>query len=63
MSREDLVQVNAGIVGGVVEQVVKLSPNAILLMMTNPLDTIMRLVRLVETAHLKSLIADAHIEL
>jgi len=39
MSREDLVQVNAGIVGGVVEQVVKLSPNAILLMMTNPLDT------------------------
>jgi len=39
MSREDLVQVNAGIVGGVVEQIVKLSPNAILLMMTNPLDT------------------------
>jgi len=39
MSREDLVNVNAGIVRQVVLEVVKYSPNAILLMMTNPLDT------------------------
>ncbi len=39
MTREDLVAVNAGIVSSVVREVVKYSPNAILLMMTNPLDT------------------------
>ena len=33
------MQVNAGIVSSVVEQVAPLSPNAILMMMTNPLDT------------------------
>ena len=40
MTREDLVHINAGIVTDVVRQVVEHSPNAILLMMTNPLDTI-----------------------
>jgi malate dehydrogenase len=39
MTREDLVNVNAGIVGSVVPEVVKYSPDAVLLMMTNPLDT------------------------
>jgi len=39
MTREDLVGINAGIVGSVVEEAVRLSPNAILMMMTNPLDT------------------------
>jgi malate dehydrogenase len=39
MTREDLVATNAKIVGSVVTQVAKLSPHAILLMMTNPLDT------------------------
>ncbi len=39
MTREDLVTTNANIVGSVVREVVKYSPNAILLMMTNPLDS------------------------
>jgi malate dehydrogenase len=39
MTREDLVGINAGIVRQVVEEVVKHSPNCILLIMTNPLDT------------------------
>jgi malate dehydrogenase len=39
MTREDLVGINANIVRGVVEGVVQHSPNCILLMMTNPLDT------------------------
>lgn len=39
MTREDLVAINADIVSAVVREVVKYSPNAILLMMTNPLDT------------------------
>jgi malate dehydrogenase len=39
MTREDLVNVNAGIVSSVVKDVVKYSPNCIILMMTNPLDT------------------------
>jgi malate dehydrogenase len=39
MTREDLVQINANIVSGVVKDVVHYSPNCILLMMTNPLDT------------------------
>lgn len=39
MSREDLVTVNAGIVSEVVRDVVKYSPNCIIVMMTNPLDT------------------------
>ncbi|MCS7221336.1 MAG: malate dehydrogenase [Anaerolineae bacterium] len=39
MTREDLVSVNAKIVQSVVEQVVPGSPDAILLVVTNPLDT------------------------
>jgi malate dehydrogenase len=39
MTREDLVHTNANIVGSVVRDVVQQSPNCILMMMTNPLDT------------------------
>ena len=38
MSRDDLMQTNAGIVRGVVEQAAKHSPDAILIIVTNPLD-------------------------
>lgn len=39
MTREDLVSVNAKIVRGVIENVVAHSPNAIVILVTNPLDT------------------------
>jgi malate dehydrogenase len=39
MTREDLVSVNAKIVSSVIREVVPRSPNAILILMTNPLDT------------------------
>ncbi len=38
MSRDDLLKTNAGIVGGVCEQIAKYSPNAILIIVSNPLD-------------------------
>jgi malate dehydrogenase len=38
MSRDDLVTTNAGIVRSVTEQVVKFSPNAILIVLSNPVD-------------------------
>ena len=38
MTREDLLQTNAKIVGIVVENVVKHSPDCIIMMLTNPLD-------------------------
>ncbi len=38
MSRDDLVEVNKNIVKSVTEQVVKYSPNAILILVSNPLD-------------------------
>src|SRR5207244_12187790 len=38
MSRDDLLLKNAGIVRSVVEQAAKHSPNAILIIVTNPLD-------------------------
>ena len=38
MSRDDLIQVNAGIVKSVTEQVVKYSPEAIIIVVSNPLD-------------------------
>lgn len=38
MSRDDLLNTNAGIVKGVTEQVVKYSPNSILIIVSNPLD-------------------------
>lgn len=39
MTREDLVATNANIVSSVVREVIKYSPDVILLMMTNPLDS------------------------
>ena len=38
MSRDDLLKANYEVIRGVVEAVVKLSPNAILIVVTNPLD-------------------------
>ncbi|HVE11900.1 MAG TPA: malate dehydrogenase [Elusimicrobiota bacterium] len=38
MSRDDLLNINAGIVKGVTENVVKHSPNCILIIVSNPLD-------------------------
>lgn len=38
MSRDDLISVNAGIVKTVTEQVIKHSPNAIIIVVSNPLD-------------------------
>lgn len=38
MSRDDLLKINAGIVKGVVENIAKTSPNAILIIVSNPLD-------------------------
>src|SRR3954454_15020180 len=38
MSRDDLIATNAGIVGGTVEQAAKVSPDAVLIVVTNPLD-------------------------
>lgn len=43
MSRDDLLFKNAEIVGGVVEEVVKFSPNAILIVVSNPLDAMTQL--------------------
>lgn len=39
MSREDLIGVNAGIVKDVATQILKYSPNAILIVVSNPMDT------------------------
>jgi len=39
MSREELIGVNASIVKGVVENVLKFSPNAIFVIVSNPMDT------------------------
>jgi malate dehydrogenase len=39
MSREDLLKINSDIVGSVVENVVKASPNCCLIIVSNPLDT------------------------
>src|ERR687898_1945938 len=38
MSRDDLLKTNAGIVSQVVDEVVRRSPNAILIVVSNPLD-------------------------
>src|SRR5699024_5496136 len=38
MSRDDLLETNANIVGGVVEQLVEHSPDTILIIVSNPLD-------------------------
>ncbi len=39
MSREDLLKINANIVGSVTEQIVKASPKCIIIVVSNPLDT------------------------
>ena len=38
MSRDDLLNTNGGIVGSVTEEIVKYSPNAIIIVVSNPLD-------------------------
>jgi malate dehydrogenase len=43
MTRDDLLFKNAEIVGAVVEQVVRRSPNSILILVTNPLDAMVQL--------------------
>lgn len=43
MSRDDLLQQNAGIVGGIVTEVAKHSPKALILVVTNPLDVMVYL--------------------
>ena len=43
MSRDDLLQQNAGIVGGIVNEVAKYSPKALILVVTNPLDVMVYL--------------------
>ncbi|HLY32505.1 MAG TPA: malate dehydrogenase [Ktedonobacterales bacterium] len=43
MSRDDLVRTNQGIVTSVTEQVVKYSPNAVIICVTNPLDAMAQL--------------------
>lgn len=43
MSRDDLIEVNARIMGQVIPQAVKYSPNCILIIVTNPLDVMVHL--------------------
>ena len=43
MTRDDLVKKNQEIIGQVTEQVVKYSPNCIMIMVTNPLDAMVQL--------------------
>ena len=39
MTREELIGINAGIVKGVVENILKFSPNTIFVVVSNPMDT------------------------
>jgi malate dehydrogenase len=39
MTREELIGINAGIVKGVTENILKHSPNAIIVVISNPMDT------------------------
>lgn len=45
MTREDLVGINAKIVRGVVENIIAYSPNCIIILVTNPLDTMLYLAK------------------
>ncbi len=45
MSRDDLMKTNAGIVRGVVEELVRHSPDTILILVTNPLDAMCEVAR------------------
>jgi len=44
MTREELIGINAGIVKGVTENILKYSPNTIIVMVSNPMDTMTYLV-------------------
>jgi malate dehydrogenase len=44
MSRDDLISTNAGIVKSVTEQITKLSPNAVIIVVSNPLDAMCHVV-------------------
>lgn len=43
MSREDLIEINAKIIKAIIPEVVKYSPNCILIIVTNPLDAMVQL--------------------
>ena len=43
MTREELIGTNAGIVKGVTENILKHSPNAIIIVISNPMDTMTQL--------------------
>ena len=45
MSRDDLLNTNAGIVGSVAEEVARHSPNAIIIVVSNPLDAMVTLMK------------------
>ena len=40
MTREELIGTNAGIMKGVIENVIKYSPRAIIIVVANPMDTL-----------------------
>ena len=44
MTREELIGVNAGIVKSVTEQLLKYSPNAVIICISNPMDTMTYLI-------------------
>jgi malate dehydrogenase len=46
MSRMDLLEVNAGIVRGVAENIAKFAPNAVIVVVSNPLDEMTRLTQI-----------------
>ena len=74
MSRDDLIEVNAGIVKGVTEQVIEYSPDAIILVVSNPLDVmtyqahitskhprtkVLGMAGILDTARFRAFLADA----
>lgn len=61
MSRDDLQSTNAGIVKGIVKEIVKYSPDAILIIVTNPLDVITSLAQKVSGFSAKRVIGMAGI--
>jgi malate dehydrogenase len=61
MTREDLVNVNAKIIRGVIENVVAHSPNAIVILVTNPLDTMTYLAKQVSGLPRERIIGQAGI--
>jgi malate dehydrogenase len=61
MTREDLVNVNAKIIRGVIENVVAHSPNAIVILVTNPLDTMTYLAKKVSGLPRERIIGQAGI--